>query len=158
MYDNGNQVSAGGSALTYGDNCETQNSGGQSYSMDIVSNGISVMLFDEVGPGTSVSISGNLGSDGGGSVGSGAYDYDGWHAYWKQIHSATDSSVTHLWITDAPNANHVFDSGTYDDTDAVNNVGGFSLMYFLWGVPGGAQTSDSQFQSVARAAVDALQR
>merc|ERR1711957_444988 len=112
----------GGSALTYGDNCAEQNNGEQSYSMDIVSNGISVMLFDEVSPGTSVSISGNLGSDGGGAVGNGAYDYNGWHAYWKQIHSATDSSVTHLWITDAPDAEHVFESATNNDVDSLNQV------------------------------------
>merc|ERR1711957_799122 len=119
MYDNGNVVSAGGSALTYGDDCANQNSEGQSYSMDIVDNGISVMLFDEVGPGTSVSITGNAGADGGGSVGNGEYVYHGWHAYWKQIHSASDSSVTHLWITNAADANHVFDSSTQTDADAL---------------------------------------
>merc|ERR1719163_1778935 len=102
MYDTGNQVSAGGNSLTYGDDCDTMISGSQSYSMDITTNGISVMAFDTASG--DFAVTGNLGADGSGARTVGSYNYAGWRGFWKQTHSASDPSVTHLWITNSVSA------------------------------------------------------
>jgi hypothetical protein len=154
MYDGGNIVSVGGTTLTYGDNCDTLTGGGQSYKMDITTNGISVWVFDSV---DAVAISGNLGADGSGARTHGSYSYKGWTGFWKQTHSANDPSVTHLWVTNAASAAaDTTDTYTNSDADSLTNVGGASALYLFWGVPSGAQTSDAQFQAVIEAAVNSM--
>merc|ERR1719310_2093332 len=100
--------------------------------MDIVSDGITTMIFDSVNE--QISTNGGLGADGYGARSRGSYAYSGWHAYWTQTHSAgNDPSVTHVWITNSATA--IADtsvSDTNSDEDGVSDVDGCSLMYLLW--------------------------
>ena len=153
MYDGGNEVSVdGGGAVTYMDSCEA----GDGYSMDVVADGISVMVFESVSD--TISISGNLGADGGGQRTHSTYAYGGYTAFWKQTHSANDPAVTHIWITDAANAVHsgAATTNTDSDADGVSGLGGAAVIYLLWGESAGAEVDEAGFRAVVEATVDAL--
>ena len=143
--------------IRYVDGCSSANQGSQSYTMDIVAGGISVVAFNAGSMRSdTVGIDGNLGADGRGAVSVNTYEHDGWHAFFYQFHSAGDSSVTHMWITDAPSPQHTADtSNDQDYEDGVSGVQGRNVLYMLWGVQGGQQTPTSDFQAVARAVIAA---
>ena len=154
MYDGGNQINVGGTRLTYTDGCTEGTVGGNSFNMDIVANGISVTVFPDLTV-DQVDISGNLGADGSGGKTHRSYEYNGWYAFWQQTHSTNDPSVTHVWITDSPQATHSNDNtDTNSDQDIVNGVAGYTLVYMLWGESNGVEVTEAQFHAVVEAAVD----
>merc|ERR1711972_780788 len=115
--------------------------------------GISTITFNHYSWDT-IRIAGNLGADGNGRRKHGHFKYKGWTAFWTQTHSAGDPSVTHVFITDAEKAQHDPSSDTDSDDDSVSGLKGANLAYLHWGVDRGAETAESVFQDVARAAVD----
>jgi len=158
----GNRVSINNHVLPYGTDCKRMDgevsygraSDGQVYSMDVVSNGISLMTFDQIHGSIAVTDHNDR------TIGStGSYNYNGWRGFWQQTHSTTAPSVTHLWITNSASAVAAPPTGIHGygtPKDGLHNIGRGSVMYMLWGVPNGAQTSDAQFQAVIQAAVNAL--
>ena len=159
MYDGGNCITVPGSSssgcqsnrLTYLQNCGEQIVNGQSYSMSMKNNGISVVCFASYTENT-ISINGNLGADGSGSLASGSYTYNGWKGFWKVTWGqGSDPGINHLWITNAPNAFHNFDSTKLYDYDQLLDVNGYKVVYLMWGTAVGTRSSDSAMQQLIQA-------
>ena len=82
LYDIGNKWTVDGKLLVYKDNGDFGNVGGQEYSMDIVTDGLSVVLFDNAafdsllyGPNN------NMGADGGGVKVRKNFNHKNWSVY-----------------------------------------------------------------------------
>ena len=169
MYDNGNCISVPANPtasstsscssipnkVTYIQNCGEQIVNGQSYSMSMKNDGISVVYFASYTENT-ISINGNLGADGSGSLASGSYTYNGWKGFWKVTWGqhdkhGNDPGVNHLWITNAPNAVHNFASSTDHDYDQLTDVNGYNVVYLMWGTPSPTRSSDSAMQQLIQA-------
>ena len=84
----------------------------------------------------SISINGDVGADGKGSVHKGSYGYNGWKGFWKVIYGSTgpDPALHHLFVTDAPisESNHQISTNTDKDDDTLNNVNGYNIVYLMW--------------------------
>ena len=163
MYDVGNCItvpgtsspSCSGNSVTalYKDNCESATVNGESYTMSIKTDGISVLWFKNYTK-SSISINGNNGADGSGSVSTGSYSYNGWKGFWKVVwNSASDPGINHLWVTSAPSPGHNYASNTDLDYDELNFVNGYSVVYLLWGTSPNTRTSDTQMKKVIEAVV-----
>ena len=158
MYDNGNCITVPGSSsngcpsnrLTYLQNCGEGVVNGQSYSMSMKNNGISVVYFSSYTENT-ISINGDLGADGSGSIASGSYTYNGWKGFWKVVWNSGDPGINHLWITNAPNAYHRFDGSRRYDRDQLLRVNGYKVVYLMWGSPPGARSSNSAMRQLIQA-------
>ena len=109
--------------VVYKDNCDEGKVNGQHYFMDINFSRFSITLF-LVYEKDSISIDGNLRTSGYGSIGKGSYQNNGWHGFWKQTVVKYYPAVNHLWVTNAPSANHIIPSRitTQNDTDILENV------------------------------------
>lgn len=102
MYDGGNCITVPGTSsnscsgdsvtVLYKDNCEAGTVNGEAYTMSIKTNGISVLFFEKYTK-SSISINGNNGADGSGTVSHGSYSYNGWKGFWKIVHSSGDPSI-----------------------------------------------------------------
>ena len=163
MYDDGNCISVPATStastscssitnkVTYLQNCGEQTVNGQSYSMSMKNDGISVVYFASYTENT-ISINGNLGADGGGSIASGSYTYNGWKGFWKVTWGqGSDPGINHLWITNGPNAFHNFDSTKLYDYDQLLDVNGYKVVYLMWGTAVGTRSSDSAMQQLIQA-------
>ena len=166
MYDNGNCISVPANStafsasscrsipnkVTYLQNCGKGSVNGQSYSMSMKNDGISVVFFASYTENT-ISINGNLGADHYGSLASGSYTYNGWKGFWKVTWKgqSNDPGVNHLWITNAPNAVHNFASSTDHDYDQLTDVNGYKVVYLMWGTPTRTRSSDSAMQQLIQA-------
>ena len=152
--DGGNIINIGSSSpITYRDGCSTGVVGSDTYTMDIVTHGISVLTIQNLAADT-FGISGNTGADGYGSMktGSIALCEGHWHAYWKQLWNSGDPSITHILITTASSATHSFSTDTDSDFDQLTGLAGHALIYLMWGESGSAEVSDQLFIEVIEAA------
>ena len=163
MYDNGNCITVPGTSsnscsgdsvtVLYKDNCESGTVNGETYTMSIKADGISVLWFKNYTK-SSISINGDNGADGGGSVSAGSYSYKGWKGFWKVVwNSSRDPGINHLWVTNAPSPSHSYASSTNYDYDELKSINGYSVVYLLWGTSPNTRTSDSQMQKVVEAVV-----
>ena len=163
MYDGGNCITVPGTSsnscsgdsvtVLYKDNCEAGTVNGETYTMSINTNGISVLWFEKYTK-SSISINGNNGADGSGSISPGSYSYNGWKGFWKIVHGSGDPSIHHLWVTNAPSPGHTYSSNTNYDYDELYSVDGYTVVYLLWGTSSGTRSSDSQMQNVVKSVVD----
>merc|ERR1711990_586778 len=96
---------------------------GGSYRMDI-RDSMMVLLSQNTGSDDlTISISGNLGADGGGSHVASEYSSGPLTGYMTSVCAAGDPSVNHLFIIDStvsPSATHTYDTGTNSDNDSVS--------------------------------------
>ena len=107
MYDGGNRISTSlcsDRLSPYTDNMDVVSSecfgSGGSYMMDI-RNSMMVLLTQNSGTAElTVSISGNLGADGGGTHVTAEYSSGSLTAYMTSVCAAGDPSVNHLWVVD----------------------------------------------------------
>ena len=163
MYDGGNCITVPGTSsntcsgdsvtVLYKDNCESGTVNGESYTMSIKADGISVLWFKNYTK-SSISINGNNGADRSGSVSTGSYAYNGWKGFWKVVwNSGSDPGINHLWVTNAPSPGHNYASNTDLDYDELNSVNGYSVVYLLWGTSRNTRTSDTQMKKVIEAVV-----
>ena len=163
MYDVGNCISVPATStastpcssvtnkVTYKRDCDESTVNGQTYKMWINNNAISVLYFPSYSQNT-ISINGNLGSDGGGNIASGSYEYNGWKGYWKVTWGqGSDPGVNHLWMTNAPSTVHTFDSTRQYDYDELLGVNGYSVVYLMWATAVGTRSSDSAMQQIIQA-------
>jgi len=163
MYDDGNCISVPATSratdscsritnkVTYLQNCGEQTVNGQSYFMSMKNDGISVVYFASYTENT-ISINGNLGADGGGSLASGSYTYNGWEGFWKVTwDQSRDPGINHLWITNAPNATHSFDSTKRYDYDQLLDINGYKVVYLMWGTVSRTRSTDSAMQQLIQA-------
>ena len=162
MYDDGNCISVPATStastscssitnkVTFLQNCGEQTVNGQTYSMSMKNDGISVVFFASYTENT-ISINGNLGADGRGSLTSGSYTYNGWKGFWKVVWNAGDPGIHHIWITNAPNAYHRFDRSRGYDYDQLLHVNGYKVVYLMWGTAVGTRSSDSAMQQLIQA-------
>jgi len=165
MYDKGNCISVPATSsssstwsncsdisdsklVTYLQNCDEQTVNGQTYSMFIRNDSISVLYFESYTENT-ISVNGNLGADKGGSIASGSYKHNGWEGFWKVTWDQdSDPGVNHLWMTDAPNAIHTFDDSKYNDFDKLSDVDGYKVVYLMWATAPHTRTPDSALQEL----------
>ena len=145
MYDKGNYIqvpSQSTNYVVYKDNCDEGMVNRQQYFMDINNSGFSVTLFSPYKQGA-ISIKGDVGADGkpGSKLNRGSYKIYGWNGFWKTIteqdqqkgHTYDDPGVNHLWITNAHSASHrIPNLSTGNDTDILENVKGYTVIYLLW--------------------------
>ena len=158
MYDGGNCITVPGSSsssctsirLTYLQNCDVGIVNRQSYAMSMKNDGISVVYFASYTEHT-ISINGDLGADGGGSLTSGSYTYNGWKGFWKVVCCQSDPGVHHLWITNAPNAYHRFDTSRRYDYDQLLRVNGYKVVYLMWGTRMHTRSSNSAMRQLIQA-------
>lgn len=161
MYDGGNEIFVNDNPITYSTDCAESGAQDAVFRMNINPSAISVSVFDPVpdlgGGAGSVRIEGHLGADGEGTVDYGSFFHFStgkqYSVFWKQVFDAPpDPSVVHLWITDAENPVHDTGSPSTDnDRDGLSGVGGATVVYMMWGVQGGRQTTRAQFESVVDA-------
>jgi len=160
MYDGGNKIYINDNWATYtdsGNGCGAGKVSGVPYTMGLKNNGISSFIIDSVPYPGKVRIGGNLGADGHGSLIRSSYTTQGWRAFWKQTHGAqSDPSVTHVWITNAPNPSVDQSTNTNLDHDEISGVAGYTVMYLHWGENPGHYNTAAEFQSIVRAAIDAF--
>ena len=165
MYDNGNCITVPGTSETsstscsgdsvtvlYKDNCESGTVNGETYTMSIKANGISVLWFANYTK-SSISTNGDNGADGSGTVSTGSYSYNGWKGFWKVVWNSGDPGINHLWVTNSPSPRHKYASSTNLDYDELYHVDGYSVAYLLWGTSPNTRTSDAQMQKVIEAVV-----
>merc|ERR1719498_900488 len=167
MYDGGNQITTSlcGSQLSpYTDNMEVIASdcfgAGGSYMMDI-RNSMMVLLSHNTGHADlTISISGNLGADGGGTHVGSEFSSGPLTGYMTSVCAAGDPSVNHLFIFDgtlSPSATHTYDTNTNSDNDSVSGIGaGSPVLYILYSSTSGGCHSDAQHRAIFEAAVATL--
>ena len=96
-----------------------------------------------------ISVNGNLGADGDGSIATGSYKSNGWEGFWKVTWGDDDDpGVNHLWMTNAPNAVHTFDEYKDYDYDELSNVNGYKVVYLMWATASETRTPDSAMQQL----------
>ena len=163
MYDVGNCISVPATStastacssvtnkVTYKQSCAESTVNGQTYKMSMKNDGISVLYFPSYTQNT-ISVNGNLGSDGGGYIGSASYEYSGWKGYWKVTWGqGSDPGVNHLWMTNAPSTVHTFDINKLYDYDELLGVNGYKVIYLMWATAVGTRSSDSAMQQIIQA-------
>jgi hypothetical protein len=97
------------------------------------------------------SITGNLGSDGDGSVEVDRFEYEGYTIFSKIVYNAGDPSVNHLIIVNTIDSDitHDWDPYTEDDDDILSNLSGVTeIHYLLFGLASGVKPTTSQIQNV----------
>ena len=161
MYDTGNCISVPATSSAFADcsavtnkvaylkNCDMRTVNGQSYAMSMRNDGISVLYFPSY-IYNEISINGDIGADGAGSIVNGTYTYNGWNGFWK-VTWAADPGINHLWVTNAPNAYHDFDGTKRRDYDRLSGVNGYQVIYLMWGTVVGTRSSDFAMQQLIRA-------
>eukprot|EP00494_Astrolonche_serrata_P032925 UN33194 len=95
-------------------------------------------------------ITGDLGSDGGGSCTHGSFRVGDYYVFYKRNCNAGDSSVNHLLITNAESPN--YSAGPCDgasDQSLLTNVQGSSVIYLLFAGVGGVCYEESVFMDMA---------
>ena len=158
IYDDGNYIQVPALStnyLEYKDNCAQGTVNGQQYSMDMNNSGFSVTVFSLYNH-NAISIYGETGADGDGTVGTGSYESNGWKGFWKTVtdgYSVTDEEdpgINHLWVTNAPSASHMvpFPSDTDDDQDILDSVNGYTVVYLMWATHPGSVSSDTVMQQL----------
>ena len=167
MYDNGNCISVPATSLasthcssisnskkvTYKENCATGTVNGESYSMSMANNGISVLWFQRYTK-DAISINGNLGADGQGALSTGSYTFNGWKGFWKIVWNAgNDPGINHLWVTNAPSALHDYDNTRHWDWDQLSNINGYEVIYLKWATVPRTRTSDLAMNQLIEAIV-----
>ena len=68
--------------------------------------------------------------------------------FWKSIYGASDPSINHVWVTNAPFPSHSFSRDTNDDRDTLSGIRGHQLVYVMFGGAGGRQYSTADFQRI----------
>ena len=134
---------------------------GGSYMMDIRTS-MMVLLTQNTGVAElTISISGNLGADGGGTHVSSSFSSGSLVGYMTSVCAAgSDPSVNHLFVIDAtlsPNAEHTFNPNTDSDADSVAGIGaGSPILYILYSSTSGGCHSDEEHRAIFDAAVQAI--
>ena len=167
MYDGGNRIATSlcGSQLSpYTDDMEVVSSdcfgAGGSYMMDI-RNPMLLLLTQTTGTDDlTISISGDLGADGGGLHVASEYASGPMVGYMTSVCQAGDPSVNHLFIIDgsiSPSATNTYDTGTNSDNDSVSGIGaGSPVLYILYSSTSGGCHSDAEHRAIFEAAVAAM--
>ena len=168
MYDVGNMINVPANTsnhVVYLRNCQQGTVNGQPYWMAMNNSGYSVTLFTPYLK-DNISISGNLGNDGKAYQSTGSFNYKGWKGFWKIVEgTSVNAGVSHLWVTDAPNATHDvmyggddendlersgMISGSGNDQDALFNVAGHNLVYMMWGTMPSRGSSSSAMEQLVK--------
>jgi hypothetical protein len=164
MYDDGNfiQVPAlSTNYVVYTDNCAQETVNGQQYSMDMDNSGFSVTVFSTYNQ-VAISIGGETGADGYGTVVTGSYESNGWTGFWKtvkdeyEVGDDEDPGINHLWVTNAPSASHMvpFPDDTDDDQDILDSVNGYTVVYLMWATNPGLVSSETVMQQLVTSVAD----
>ena len=180
MYDVGNMINVPANTsnhVVYLRNCQQGTVNGQPYWMAMNNSGYSVTLFTPYLK-DNISISGNLGNDGKAYQSTGSFNYKGWRGFWKIVEgTSVNAGVSHLWVTDAPNATHEvmfgddddeydddYDEyegsgmifGTGNDQDALLHVAGHNLVYIMWGTKPSYGSSASVMEQLVKKIYDSF--
>lgn len=111
------------------------------------------MLVVENNRASTLTISGNLGADGYGSMNAYSFIRGGHSVFIKQVYSAYDPSVNHIIITPYNGGQtHTFSTNTNDDQHEVTGLtAGKNIVYALVAGRGGYFYSQAQFESMVDA-------
>ena len=172
MYDGGNRITTSLCPETplapYTDEMQVVPSdcfgAGGSYMMDVRTSMMVVLSQNTGSQPLTVSISGNLGADGGGIHVAAQYASSSGSpmvGFMTSVCQAgNDPSVNHLFVIDgaaSPNAVHTPGESTGTDDDSVAGIGpGSPVLYILYASTSGGCHSDDEHQAIFDAAVAAL--
>ena len=173
MYDGGNRISTSlcpatptsGWITPYTDDLQVVQSDcfgtGGSYRMDL---GGAMMILLATNTGTvplTVSISGNLGADNGGSTSHSDFTSGSLTGFMSTVCGTNDPSINHLFVIDghlSPDAAHTGDERTDSDADEVAGIGiGSPIVYLLYSGLGNQCHNEDEHRAVFDALVAALQ-
>ena len=172
MYDRGNRITTNfcpspdsDRLMPYTDDMEVVASDcfgpGGSYKMSLETSMMVLLSENTATRELTISISGNLGADGGGEHQAATFQSGSLRGYMTSVCSASgDPSVNHLFVIDSdmsPAVQHNVSPNTNSDMDEVSGIGqGSPVLYLLYASASGHCHSDGEHRAIFSAAVAAL--